>query len=185
MKKFARVVLLVGTACVLIATVAPASGSPARVDQDEANAVSGAAEALRGKKKKRPGCRRFCQQAGGFGCRGPCLPIPPEQQPVMMLRQTLDGTRDRIVKVTATCNLDSDCVGAIILISFRGEYGRADVRIPARTEARVPVGLSKRGLETLEKKGRDRNVEANVTLKRPVPARKSISEPLTLVPPRR
>jgi hypothetical protein len=178
-----RVVLLVGAACVLIASVAPAWGSPGRADQDEAKAVSGAAEALRG--KKRPGCRRFCQQAGGIGCRGPCLPIPPEQQPVMMLRQTLDGTRDRIVKVTATCNLDTDCVGAIILISFRGEYGRADLRIPARTEVKVPVGLSRRGLDTLEKEGRDRNVEANVTLKRPVPARKSISEPLTLLPPRR
>jgi len=184
-KKFARVVLLVGTTCVLIATVAPAWGSPAGVDQDEANAVSGATDALRGK-KKRPGCGRFCQQAGSYGCRrSPCLPIPPEQQPVMMLRQTLDGTRDRIVKVTATCNLDIDCAGAIILISFRGEYGRADVRIPARTEARVPVGLSKGGLETLEKEGRDRNVEANITLRRPVPARKSISEPLTLLPPRR
>ena len=62
-----------------------------------------------------------------------------------MLQQTLDGTRDRIVEVTATCNLDFDCVGAIILISFRGEYGRADVRIPARTEAVVPVSSSRTG----------------------------------------
>ena len=158
------------------------------MDQDEANAVSGAAEVLPGtkKKKKRPGCGRFCQQAGGTGCRrGPCLPIPPEEQPVAMFHQTLDGTRDRIVRVTATCNLDIDCAGAMIVTSVRGEYGRADVRIPARTEARVPVGLSRQGLETLEREGRDRKVEVNVTLKRPVPARKSISEPITILPPRR
>ena len=167
-------VLLVGTACVLIATVAPAWGSGAApVDQDRV-------------KKKRPGCGRFCQQAGGIGCRrSPCLPIPPAEQPVMMLRQTLDGTRDRIVKVTATCNLDTDCAGAIILISFRGEYGRADLRIPAHTEAMVPVGLSRKGLETLEEEGRDRNVEADVHLKSSVPIRTSISEPITLLPPRR
>ena len=175
--------LLVGTAFVLIATVVPAWGSPAPVDQGEPNAVSGAAESLRG--KKRPGCRRFCQQAGGIGCRGPCLPIPPEQQPVMMLRQKLDGTRDRIVEVTATCNLDTDCVGAIVLVSLRGEYGRADIKIPARREAEVSVGLSKQGLETLEKEGRDPSVEADVPLKSSVPIRRSISAPLILLPPRR
>ena len=176
--------LLVGTASVLIATGAPALGSPAPVDQNEANAGSGAVDDLRG--KKRPGCGRYCQQAGGIGCRrSPCLPIPPDQQPVAMFRQRIDGTRDRIVKVTATCNLDIDCAGAIILISFRGEYGRADVKIPARTEVKVPVGLSKRGLETLENEGRDPAVEANVTLRRPVPVRKSISEPLILLPPSR
>ena len=101
----------------------------------------------------------------------------------MMLRQKLDGTRDRIVEVTATCNLDIDCAGAIMLISLRREYGRADVRDPRPDGSEGPGRLSRRGLETLEEEGRDPAVEANVTLRRPVPVRRSISEPLILLRP--
>ena len=129
--------------------------------------------ALRG--KKRPGCRRFCQQAGGFG---ECTDTPEECNPVDMPDQTVGGTRDRIVAIRSTCTLDHDCVGAIILTSFKGdfgsadfpgEYGRADLEIPAGATKNVKVGISKQGLEYLKKHGPDKSAFATAPLVDRVP----------------
>lgn len=130
--------------------------------------------ALKGK-KKRPGCGKYCQQAGGFGAGE-----QPELQPVDILAQELRGTRDRIVSVTATCNLETTCVGAIILDSRPLEYGRADLRIPAQTTAKVPVGISQKGLDRLRDRG-DQKAFAVVPLRGSEVL--SISETLTLIAP--
>jgi hypothetical protein len=145
--------------------------------------------AYRGK-GKRPGCRRFCQQAGGFG---ECTDTPEECNPVEMPDQTVGGTRDRVVAVRATCTLDHDCVGAIILTSFKGdfgsyefpgEYGRADLEIPAGETRKVKVGISKAGLAYLKKHGDDRSAFATAPLvphDPPDPA--SISGDITVLAP--
>jgi hypothetical protein len=146
------------------------------------------------RKGKRPGCRKFCQQAGGFG--GGCgegVVVDPSQicPPVEMPEQTVGGTRDGVVSIRATCMLDQDCVGAIILTSFKGqfgdpdtpgEYGRADLEIPAGATKNVKVGISKKGLEYLKKHGPDKTAFATVPLadkKQPL----SISDDIKLLKP--
>jgi len=105
--------------------------------------------------------------------------------------QTVRGTRDRIVAIRATCTLDHDCVGAIILNSFKGdfdppenEYGRADLKIPAGETKSVKVGLSKKGVEYLKVDGPDKTAFATVPLvdKNP-PAPVSISDDIELLKP--
>lgn len=132
----------------------------------------------RGKGKKRPGCRKFCQQAGGFGDGG-----ETPAQPVVFPEQVIGGTRDRIVAVKATCQLDTECVGAIILNGRHVyEYGRADLRIPAQSTRKVKVGLSRKGLEALKERGDDRRVAATAPLTdetQPV----SFSKRITLLAP--
>lgn len=109
--------------------------------------TSNPAMAERGRGRKRPGCGRFCSQAGGFGA-GP----EPEVYPVDVPRQTIDAPRKRIVGITATCNLDEECVGAIILDSLKIEYGRANLRIPAHTTKTVFVGLTRKAFRYLKKR---------------------------------
>lgn len=156
-----RVVIAVVMAALLLATGASAS------------------EQLRG--KHRPGCGRFCKEAGALGGGG----IDPSTYPVTIPPQTLDGTRDRIVGIRATCNLETDCVGAIILNGHRvGEYGRANLRIPAQTTAKVPVGITRRAIRILEEIGKKRKVKAIVQVAdadQPL----AYGEDLKIVPPRR
>jgi len=137
--------------------------------------------------KKRPGCGKFCHESGGFG------PPPgdagdPVLDAVEILPQTLDGTRDRIVNVRATCLLEVKCYGAIIL---RGgkifEYGRANLRVPALTTVKVPVGLTREALESLEEHGKERNARAHVFLVSedgPAFGPDYSSKRLTILPPR-
>jgi hypothetical protein len=110
-----------------------------------------------------------------------------------MPAQKLDGTRDRVVAIRSTCELDHECLGAIILTSYKGqfgppetpgEYGRADLEVPAGETRKVKVGISKKGLEYLKEHGTDRSAFATVPLiddnpKVPV----SISGDLTLLKP--
>lgn len=131
------------------------------------------------KKKKRPGCRKFCQQAGGFG-GGPPTTDP---RPVSIFEQEIGGTRDRIIKVRATCQLDVDCVGAIVLTSRRViNFGRADLEIPAQTTSRVPVGITRKALASLKEHGADRKVSAAVPLVDETQS-VSFSPLLTVLPP--
>jgi hypothetical protein len=96
-----------------------------------------------------PGCDRFCRQAGGFGAgeiEDLPVTIPAQEIPV----------REGIAEVRATCDLDVDCVGAIILSgSHIPEYGRADLEVPAGTEAVARVEITPEGLEALEREGDD------------------------------
>ena len=65
---------------------------------------------------------------------------------------------------------------------FFGEYGRADLEIPAGVTTKVKVGISQRGLEYLKEKGGDRSAYATVPLiddNPPVPV--SISGKITLL----
>ena len=175
-----RVLILVGMATVLISAGAYASGGSGA---GEIAAAAPGQKELKGKKKKRPGCGKFCNQAGGFGCEGEAC--DPEIPPVGIPEQTLDVSRNRIVAITATCNLETDCVGAIILDNIRrGEYGRANLKIPALTTKKVKVGISRKAFETLKEKGRDTKAFAvGVLNQEPFPPL-SISDKLTILPPR-
>ena len=77
----------------------------------------------------------------------------------------MGGTRDGIVSIKATCELDQDCVGAIILSSFKGEFDPSPSastagpisKIPAGETRNVKVGIKKAGLEYLKKHGPDKS----------------------------
>ena len=177
----------------LQASVGPAEVSPNVADTAAERSAAPIAQRGKGKKKKRPGCRKFCQQAGGFG--GGCDDLgPPDPNvpcpAVDILEQTVGGTRDGIVSIRSTCTLDHDCVGAIILNSFKGnfdpptgnEYGRADLKIPAGETKKVKVGISKKGLKYLKAHGPDKGAFATVPLvDNGVPV--SISDDITLLKP--
>ncbi len=185
--------LLIAAVTVAVGSVgAQASGGTiaASDSADVAGVSDRAAERAtkRGKGKKRPGCRKYCQQAGGFG--DDCDADVEDCDPVEIRKQTLDGTRDHIVSIRATCELAQDCVGAIILSSFKGEfgplsrygeYGRADLEIPAGETRNVKVWIEKPGYEYLKKHGKDKSAFATVPLIADVPV--SISQNLTILPP--
>ena len=107
--------------------------------------------------------------------------------------QKVGGTRDRVVAISATCTLDHDCVGAIILTSFKGdfgsadfpgEYGRADLEIPAGQTKDVKVGISKQGFEYLKEHGPDKSAFATAPfVDRVPPDPASISGDITLLKP--
>lgn len=133
------------------------------------------ADAARRKKRRRPGCGRFCRQAGGFGA-GP----DSGRGPVLIHKQRVRADRDWIIAVRATCRRSKECVGAI-LIEGRVSYGRADLRIPARATRRVEVGIRKRGRRSLRRRGPDRDAFAAVPL---TDFTLSVSRTLTLIAPR-
>ena len=108
-------------------------------------------------KRKRPGCGRFCQQAGGFGA-------DDEVGPVEIPPQVLGGTRDGVVAISSTCNFDRDCVGAIILAHARLEFGRANFSVPAGETRLVRVGITRRAKKWLVEHGDARNAFATVPL---------------------
>jgi hypothetical protein len=128
-------------------------------------------------RRRRPGCGRFCRQAGGFGA-----PPPGQEEPVRIPRQRVRLARDGILAVRARCRLDKTCVGAII-VDGRVSYGRADLRIAAGATRRVLVGVPARGRRYLRRHRRDRNGFATVPLiydDAPV----SVSSRLTILAPR-
>jgi hypothetical protein len=187
--------LLIAAATVALGGVgAQASGGTTAASDGAAvaGATDRAAERATKRGKKRPGCRRFCQQAGGFG--GGCDVVEPDPDvpcpAVDILEQTVGGTRDGIVSIKATCELDRACVGAIILNSFKGkfdpptgnEYGRADLKIPAGETKKVKVGINKKGLKYLKEHGPDKTAFATVPLvEEGTPV--SISDDITLLKP--
>jgi hypothetical protein len=166
----AWVSLLCALTIVLAGTGVQASGA----SPGAAKAEAGKEEL--GKGKKRPGCRRFCQQAGGFGGGDDV-----DDMPVQIREQTIGGTRDRIVSVQATCALATDCVGAIILNNRKIEYGRADLEIPAGQTKDVPVGISRSARDWLEEHGKDEKAFATVPLVETQVL--SVSERLTILAP--
>ena len=103
--------------------------------------ATGGALGAKRPKKKRPGCRTFCQQAGGVGAG------PGGRQIVTIRRQHLEMTSDGVVFMRATCDRRQACVGAILLDADSGpELGRSDLRISGRTTTTVGVSLSARGV---------------------------------------
>ena len=105
-------IFAIGAPAGLQASVGPNEPGTYDVVVNTKRAGDDARSELRG---KRPGCRRFCQQAGGFGDN--CMPEVQDCDPVEVPAQKVDGTRDRVVAIRATCELDRDCVGAILLSS--------------------------------------------------------------------
>jgi hypothetical protein len=160
---------------------AAASAQPAA---DDTAIRSGETKQANRGKGKRPSCRRFCQQLGGFGAE--CdEPNQEDCNDVYVPGQTLDGTRDQVVSIRATCKLAVDCVGGIILTSFKGEfeYGRADFAVPAGQSGKVKIGISNKGLAFLKDRGKDRTAFATTVLDRD-PDTVSISlEGITVLPP--
>src|SRR3954454_11308823 len=118
-----------GTAVRTSSTVAEAGGGPA------------AATTADRRGRRRPGCGRFCKQAGGVG-GGPSS----QKMPVAIPKQTLRVARDRVIGVHATCRLNKRCVGAILVANVHFEYGRANLRIPAHKTRKVLVPVSKQGV---------------------------------------
>lgn len=152
-----------------------ANGAPSAAFASIADRSGGPVGAAPLRGRRRPGCRRFCQQAGGFGAGG-----EPEVWPVDVPQQIIAPPRNRVIRLTATCNLDTECVGAIIVDSLKLEYGRADLEISAHVTETVKVGLSRKALDYLREKG-DRRVFTTVPLKSDDPV--SFSDKLTLLAP--
>jgi hypothetical protein len=121
---------------------------------------------------RRPGCGKFCRQAGGFGAG------PETKVPVKIPRQTI-RVDDGLIGVRATCTLEHKCVGAILLTGHNTEYGRADLRIPEGRTRVVFVGLSRDGRRFLKRVGHDHHVFGAVALKGNHPA--SFSKRITLL----
>jgi hypothetical protein len=159
-----------------------ASAQPAA--EDTATRSGETNQANRGK-GKRPSCRRFCAQAGGFGaCDDPDPEVcPPED--VDIPAQKIDGTRDLVISVRATCKLAEDCIGAILVNSFKGEfeYGRADFEVPAGQTAKVKVGISKQSLQYLKKHGKDKSVFVTVPLDKEIDSVSVSADGITILPP--
>lgn len=182
--------VLVAVAALSLAASAPAEPDDAR-EEPGANTFGATGERTNGaervelRRKKRPGCRRFCQQAGSFGGDS------EGEIPVSFPSQKIRGTGDRLVEVRATCNLDIDCEGAIILDGYENgyiEYGRADLLIPSKATRDVRIGLTRQAKRHLERHGRDREAFATAPLREPgtdfIAEPVSLSPPLTLLPPR-
>ncbi len=131
-------------------TILVATGAGASDSAPAAAVIKGAgdAEPEPWRSRKRPGCRRFCQQAGGYGQGEPF-----EDQSVDIPAQTVGPPRNRVVRMTGTCNLDVECVGAIILSSSKLEFGRADLRMPPLATSVVKVAISREALEYLDEQG--------------------------------
>jgi hypothetical protein len=184
--RFAPLLALLAGAAGLVAGVAqagpaaPDAAGGAVLAQHGAYAntsVAQAEDARRKRRKKRPGCGRFCRQAGGFG--GGDDP----NEPVRIRKQRVRVDRDGILTVRATCRLAKKCVGAILIDSFKVSYGRADLRIPARATRKVSVGVSAKAIRYLRRHRIDRTGFATVPLiynDAPV----SVSSTLTILPPR-
>jgi hypothetical protein len=156
------------------AAAAPGDAKPAPA---AAAGASAPAALTTEKRRRRPGCGRFCRQAGGFGA--PPDPPPP---PVKIASQTIRVAGDGLIGIRAKCRRKRTCVGAI-LVSSDVEYGRANLRIPAGKTRTVLVAVTAKARRHLESQGRDRQVYATVPLTAD-DAPVSISGRLTLLPPR-
>src|SRR4051812_34160098 len=103
----ARVVVLLiavaglWTAVANAGMAAPGDSSRAALSQPGALAATSMAPATDARRRRRrPGCSRFCRQAGGFGA-------PPDSviEPVRIRKQRVRVARDGIVAVRATCRI--------------------------------------------------------------------------------
>ena len=128
-----------------------------------------AAEKRKRRRHRRPGCGRFCHQAGGFG---PCAirrdgtrVCSKLRHPVKIPRQTIRVGRRGNMRIRARCGRGRRCVGAMVVAGRDFEYGRADLRIPGRRARIVRVPLSRKGRRYLRRHhGRDRRVFATAFL---------------------
>ena len=139
---------------------APADGTSSAVAAAADGASPPAAAERKG--RRRPGCGRFCRQAGGFG--GGPMDTP---DPVHIPKQRVRVARDHIFGVHATCRLNRKCIGAIIVNSAGPkfiEYGRSNLRIPPHTTRKVLVAITRDGLRYLRQQGVDRLAFAAVPL---------------------
>jgi hypothetical protein len=74
-------------------------------------APGGANKAAADPGETRPGCGTYCQSAGQYGAPG-----GPEKQAVTIVSSgTVTAEPDGYVPVTLTCNLQIQCVGALLL----------------------------------------------------------------------
>jgi hypothetical protein len=157
------------------AAAAPAPAGDVSHGPTAAAAEPQATEARR--RRRRSGCSRFCRQAGGFGAG------PDQENPVEIERQTVRVDRYREIGIRATCRIEVECDGAILVDGNEVSYGRADLRIPAGKTRTVYVFVPREARRHLRREGRDSRAFATVALKaedQPV----SVSPRLTLLPRR-
>jgi hypothetical protein len=115
----------------------------------------------------RPGCGKFCHQAGGFG---PCVVRPDGKQfcthprhPVRIRSQTIRVGRHGIIEIRVTCRRARKCVGAVVVAGHR-YYGRDDLWIRGHTTREVRVAVWRKGRRYLHHHGCDRGVHATAFL---------------------
>ena len=186
--------LLLVAVCVLAFQAATAGGESAPIDRDSRAAAVVAGEhgapVAERRGRRRPGCGRFCRQAGGFGGGG------PHKTYVLVRSQKIRVARDRIFGVRATCLLNHRCVGAILVDSPNpccepdniahgvSRYGRANLRIPAHETRKVLVGITRRGFRYLKRHGRDPDAYTVVQLIQNKDDIVDVSDYLTMLAPR-
>jgi hypothetical protein len=141
-------------------------------------AAAAAGPAVAKKRHHRPGCGKFCRQAGGFG-GGPETTVP-----VKIRKQTVRVDSAGVVGIKARCTLDKRCDGAILLNSTKTdtEYGRANLKIGAHETRVVHVFITGQGRRYLAQHDGDPHAFATVPLKTDDPV--SIGRHLTLLPHR-
>jgi hypothetical protein len=165
---------LAATGALVAGTEAAAAPAPAPAKQQAATGQGAQVTAAK-KRRRRPGCNRFCRQAGGFGSG------PEGEIPVVVSRRTVRVGSDGIVGVHARCTLAKTCDGAILL-NGHVAYGRANLHIPAHATRVVYVAVPRAGRRYLSRHRRDRSAFATVALKSDDPV--STSHTFTLLPHR-
>jgi hypothetical protein len=175
-----RILLLSLAAAGASALAGQAAAAPAPAGDVSHGPTTAAAEPQAteaGRRRRRSGCSRFCRQAGGFGAG------PDQENPVEIEPQTVRVDRYREIGIRATCVIEVECDGAILVNRGELSYGRADLRIPAGKTRTVYVFVPRKGRRYLRRNGRDRRAYATVPLKseeHPV----SVSPRITLLPRR-
>jgi hypothetical protein len=141
-------------------------------------AAADAGSAVAKRHHHRPGCGKFCRQAGGFG-GGPETSVP-----VKIGKQTVRVDSDGVVGIKARCTLDKRCDGAILIASQAtdSEYGRANLKIGAHKTRVVRVLIKRKWRQFLKQVGGDDDCFATVPLKTDDPV--SIGRHITLLPHR-
>jgi hypothetical protein len=142
------------------------AGAPAHAKDAVARDGAPQVTAAKRRRHRRPGCNKFCHQAGGFG---PCAFINGKhvcsraRHPVKIRSRIVRVGRFGIIGIRATCRRKRKCVGAMVVDGHLA-YGRANLRIPAHETRVVRVAVTRKGRRYLRHHGGDRHALAKAFL---------------------
>lgn len=105
----------------------------------------GATKAVADPSGDRLGCGTYCQNAGGYGAPGG--PKPPPAVTVVS-SGTVTADADRYAPVTLRCNLQVQCMGALMMGG-----GRSDLLVNAGATRTIGVPLSPQVFASLKSNG--------------------------------
>jgi hypothetical protein len=94
----------------------------------------GATKAVADSSGDRLGCGTYCQSAGGYGAPGGYKPPPAA---TLISSGTVTADADGYAPVTLTCNLQVQCMGALLMGG-----GRSDLLVNAGATRTIAVPLS-------------------------------------------